>query len=50
MPLFVLLMCACSAHPKRVDCGTRLTPINTLAPLVRPMTMPERTPAKEGLR
>jgi hypothetical protein len=47
---FALLTCACSAHPKRVDCGAHLTAINTPAPVVRPTTLPERTPAKEGGR
>jgi hypothetical protein len=31
--VLVLLTCACSAHPTRVDCEGRLKPINPPAPI-----------------
>jgi starvation-inducible outer membrane lipoprotein len=36
----VLLMSACSAHPKRVDCETHLTPINPPAHLTGSTAQP----------
>ena len=31
--LLLVLLCGCSAHPKRVDCDGHLRPINAPAPV-----------------
>jgi hypothetical protein len=31
--LLLVLVAACSSHPKRVDCEGRLLPVNTPAPM-----------------
>lgn len=33
VPLLLLFVAACSAHPKRVDCEGHLRPINPPAPM-----------------
>jgi hypothetical protein len=40
--LIVVLLCACTHHPRRVDCDQRLEAINPVHPLVKPE--PAKTP------